>query len=361
MSPPPTISLEDVIARVRERANAYDQSGAFPAEDLADLAAAGAMRWAVPAAFGGEALDALEHHLRYERIAAASMATALVLTQRDAAVWLIDAALEAPMRSELLAQLAENAIFATVGIAQLATSRQGGPPALGARAEGDGYVLDGLVPWSTGTTKAQWVVVGAAVEDGLQMLLALPTDAPGVTIGPPMPLVALRASHTTWIRCDGVRVDRRWVLRGPVDKALAWQRKLLPLSQVLVGMGLCQGAIELILRHDAEPRRASARPFAARLARLREEVLSLSRPRRDEEAMAAAPRLRAACNELAIRATHTAVALYKGAALLADHPAQRLAREAMFLLVWSSPNPVIDATVEALSGGEAAVGPAGGG
>ena len=86
------------------------------------------------------------------------------------------------------------------------------------------------------------------------------------------------------------------------------------------------------------------------LAKLREEILTLSRPGREQEAAASAPRIRAACNNLALRATHTAVALYKGAALLADHPAQRLAREAMFLLVWSSPDAVIDATVELLSG-----------
>jgi alkylation response protein AidB-like acyl-CoA dehydrogenase len=62
-----------------------------------------------------------------------------------------------------------------------------------------------------------------------------------------------------------------------------------------------------------------------------------------------APRLRGECNELAVRVTHSAVALYKGTALLSSHPAQRLAREAMFLLVWSCPDPVIDCTVELLS------------
>ena len=62
--------------------------------------------------------------------------------------------------------------------------------------------------------------------------------------------------------------------------------------------------------------------------------------------------IRGACNELALRITHAAVALYKGTGLLADHPAQRLAREAMFLLVWSCPDPVIDCTVDLLSKGE---------
>jgi alkylation response protein AidB-like acyl-CoA dehydrogenase len=64
--------------------------------------------------------------------------------------------------------------------------------------------------------------------------------------------------------------------------------------------------------------------------------------------------LRGRINDLAVRATHAAVALYKGTALLLDHPAQRLAREAMFLLVWSCPNPVIDCTVDLLAGDRSA-------
>jgi butyryl-CoA dehydrogenase len=66
-----------------------------------------------------------------------------------------------------------------------------------------------------------------------------------------------------------------------------------------------------------------------------------------DAALAAA--LRGQANDLAVRITHAAVALHKGTALLAGHPAQRLARESMFLLVWSCPSPVIDCTVELLS------------
>jgi alkylation response protein AidB-like acyl-CoA dehydrogenase len=343
------MSLDDVLPRVLARADAYDQTGDFPAEDLAELAAAGAMRWAVPVAFDGEGLDLREHHLRYERIAAASLSTALLLTQRDAAVWLIEAAEDAPLRGELLRQLAHHEIFATVGIAQLTTSRQGGYPALRAHAEDDGYVLDGLVPWATGPAHAQIVVVGAALQDGRQVLLALPTDAEGVTISPPLRLAALQSSHTTSIRCDGVKIGRHGVLGGPAEQVLSALRKVLPLSQAYLATGLCRAALDLIARHDAEARRAPAQRFEAQLARLREEILSLSQPGREQEASSAAPRVRAACSDLAIRATHAAVTLYKGAALLASHPAQRLAREAMFLLVWSSPNPVIDRTVELLS------------
>jgi hypothetical protein len=50
-----------------------------------------------------------------------------------------------------------------------------------------------------------------------------------------------------------------------------------------------------------------------------------------------------------MRITQAAVALHKGSALVLDHPAQRLAREAMFFLVWSCPDPVVDCTVNVLA------------
>jgi hypothetical protein len=81
---------------------------------------------------------------------------------------------------------------------------------------------------------------------------------------------------------------------------------------------------------------------------LRRRVIDQCEPEHCDPA--ATPTIRGECNELALRVTHAAVALYKGTALLSDHPAQRLAREALFLLVWSCPNPVIDCTIQILRG-----------
>src|SRR5262245_4136844 len=118
------------LKRLKFRAQSHDQTGDWPAEDLADLAAAGAMQWAVPREFGGTDLQPLLLHQEYEQIAAASLATALVLTQRDSAAQMIDGAESFGHRAELLTALAKNEAFATIGIAQLTTSRQGGRPSL---------------------------------------------------------------------------------------------------------------------------------------------------------------------------------------------------------------------------------------
>src|SRR5690348_6968143 len=97
-----------MLEAIGSRADALDATGAWPAEDLVDLARAGVMRSAIPREFGGDDLSAIDIHLCYEQIAAASLSVALVLSQRDSACSLIDGSEALALRAELLAQLAKN-------------------------------------------------------------------------------------------------------------------------------------------------------------------------------------------------------------------------------------------------------------
>lgn len=343
--------FEGVLAMIRDRAAEAEREFHWPTWELQGLAAAGAMRWAVPKAFGGEDLPALELHQRYEQIARASLAVALILTQRDSAVGLIDGADGAAKRDLMLKRLANDENFVTVGIAQLTTSRQGGQPAVRAERVEGGWKLNGTIPWCTGAQIAQFIVAGAVLGDGKQLLFLLQPHAAGCESQHAMPLVALRQTLTASLDLKNVVVEDRWLLRGPVEKALVRRQKHLELGQTFLATGLCLAALDLIGEHHSDAASAAHARFSEQLESLRSEIVKLSEPGNERAAADAAPRIRGACNDLAVRITHAAVALYKGTALLETHPAQRFAREAMFLLVWSCPNPVIDCTVDLLSQG----------
>lgn len=341
-------TLESLLPALRKHANETDQAGSWPEEDVERLAGAGLLRAALPENLGGAGTSALEQHLVYEAIARGSLALALILSQHDAAVGLI-AGSEAPGRAAALEAIAGGAL-ATVGVAQITTSRQGGAPVLEAVADEAGYRVRGLVPWSTGAAKAQFVVTAAASVGGEPILFLLPTDSRGLTIDPPLPLVALRSTWTTSMHLRDVFVPHEAVLRRPGEKVLT-RPNHLPLGQAFLAMGLCRGALDLIREHSSPAASAAYERFDAQLTTIRARVLELCDPQNEAASAEETPAVRGQCNELAVRLTHAAVALYKGTALLAGHPAQRLAREAMFLLVWSCPNPVIDCTVEMLSAG----------
>jgi alkylation response protein AidB-like acyl-CoA dehydrogenase len=348
--------LIEALCVVRDKANERDQTGAWPAEELAVLAEAGVMRWSIPAEFGGRDLSALELNLGYEAIAGASLAAALVVSQRDSAALLVAGGENAELRDQLQ-QLGENQFFATIGIAQLTTSRQGTIPALlatPAGGGGDGFTLTGVIPWSTGAAHAHWIVAGAALATGEQILFILHPDQPGVTVEPPVPLVSLRSTWTTQVTCRDVHIPPTQILRGPTPPSpgvLRGGKRGLVLGQTFLAMGLCRSALDLIDAHRSTSAEKAFSRLDEQFLSLRHEILDLSQPGKEPDATAAAARLRGAINDLALRITHTAITLYKGSALLSTHPAQRLAREAMFLLVWSCPNPVIDCTVDLLSGG----------
>src|SRR5437016_5079165 len=67
-------------------------------------------------------------------------------------------------------------------------------------------------------------ITGAVLEDGRQVLLVVPADAPGVRVDPPMDLTALAGSRTASVHCDGVRVERHWLLAGPAERVLSTAR-----------------------------------------------------------------------------------------------------------------------------------------
>ena len=334
-------SLQAVLPEIAKHATERDIDAHWPAEELAQLVTIGAMKWVLE-------LSPLELHERYEQIAAASLAVALIFTQRDSAVQLVDQSPDFARREELLKRFAANELWATIGIAQLTTSRQGAEPALLATETADGFDLHGVIPWCTGADVADFIIAGAAMADGRQILFALPKGLPGVTIDPPMPLVALRSTRTTQVRLDHARLDRSLILRGPTERVLASRKKGVPFGQVFLALGLCQAAVDLIQQHTSDAGRRAYDAFEQELKTRRERVRFLSSPQGEPQAAAVAPQARADVGDLAIRVTNAAVTLYKGSALLATHPAQRLAREAMFLLVWSCPGPVIDCTLDRL-------------
>src|SRR4051812_26085483 len=75
----------DLAARAEAAATAVE----WPAQSWEAVVAAGATRWAVPAAFGGAGLEPAARLGGYEDLAAACLTTAFLLSQQDAAVRLL--------------------------------------------------------------------------------------------------------------------------------------------------------------------------------------------------------------------------------------------------------------------------------
>lgn len=336
-------SSDGVFANLVENGNAADGELAWPEVSWQAVRQAGVLGWGVPVEYGGSALSPLDLLAGYERLAGACLTTCFILSQRDAAVRRIRDSGNDVLCRELLPPLARGETFTTVGLSQLTTSRQHTKPAMVGREDGPAIILDGFMPWVTGAARADFFITGAVLEDGRQILAALPGNLPGVAVGPPLQLMALQGSMTAEVRCTSVRLDRRWLLAGPAEKVMATGRGGAGgLETSCLALGLAGAAVDYLtaegdsrqeLRKDTEQLERSRR-------RVRQEMYELAQNRASPDAAAA---LRARANSLVLRATQAALTAAKGAGFLRSHPAQRWARQALFFLVWSCPRPAAEA------------------
>jgi butyryl-CoA dehydrogenase len=348
MSDNTRLSLGEALKLLEENAGEADGVSTWPAASWDALRRCGALGWIVPPQYGGAGLDPLELLEGYQALAGACLTTCFLLSQRDSACRRLRDSGHEVLCAELLPSLASGQCFATVGLAQLTTSRQHVRPVLTARLDDDAVRLDGVMPWVTGASQADYFLTGVVLDDGRQMLLVVPRSTPGLSVGPPMELMALEGSLTAEVRCADVRVDRRGILAGPAERVLAGGRGAGGLETSGLALGLAKTAISY-LQKEAERRpewQARAATCGERWQVLQEQLCRLAREGADAHA---ASHLRARVNALVLRATQFALAAAKGSGFLRSHPAQRWARQALFFLVWSCPAPALDATLTCLA------------
>lgn len=338
-----------MFSTLADFAGAADAQLVWPAASWNVLRQAGVLGWSIPTEYGGMGLGTVELLEGQARLAAVCLTTCFILSQREAAVRRILDHGSEEIRHILLPPLAGGETFTTVGLSQLTTSRQHGKPSLTAYEASDRIRFDGVIPWVTGAAHADFILIGATLEDGRQVLAFLHRDRSGVTVGPPLELMALQGSLTAEVRCANVEVDRRWVLAGPVERVMGTGGGGPGgLETSCLALGLAAAATEYLLRESAS--RPELRPIAERTEAARQtlwkELLELAEGKREPEQAAA---LRGKANTLVLQSTQAALTASKGTGFLRNHPAQRWARQAMFFLVWSCPRPAAEATLAYLT------------
>lgn len=357
MSEAPLVTLPDepalarLCARLATLGDELDRTEDWPREQLRLCGEAGVFRWLMPRHWGGFEWSELDITRGYLRLGAACLTTTFIITQRTGACLRIAGSENQPLKERLLGDLVSGETFATVGISHLTTSRRHlARPALAAKETSDGFVLDGYSPWVTGAQHAAVIVTGAVLEDGRQILVALPTDAPGVTIPPPPRLVGITASHTGQVQLAGVRLGREWLLAGPAEDVMkiGVGANTGGLQTSTLAIALATAALDF-LDGEAEKRPDLAAP-AAELQRERGQLETTLLAMASGEQVCTNDQLRAGANSIALRASQAALAAAKGSGYIVGHPAGRWCREALFFLVWSCPQGVMAANLCELAG-----------
>lgn len=299
---------------------AVDAADRVPAAQLDLLAAEGFYGVAAPPEIGGCGTDfALAAYL-LEELASGCLSTAFVWLQHHGPV--IAAATAAPsIRETWLAPLAKGQKRAGIALAGL---RNRAAP-MRVRAVAGGFLLDGEAPWVTGWDMIDVLYTAARDEhDDVHFLYVDAVAAPTLAVTP-LELVSVQASRTVNVRFDAhfVPADRLADVR-PYAKWSSSDASGSALNGFLA-LGVANRCCRLI-----GPSALDADLATARVGLLAADPQTT-------------PAARAAASALALRAT-AALAVHTGArAVLRGEHAQRLLREAAFLLVFGNRPAIRDA------------------
>ncbi|MGH3150935.1 MAG: acyl-CoA dehydrogenase family protein, partial [Streptosporangiaceae bacterium] len=298
----------------------------LPAAQLDALAVAGLYGAPAPAEAGGLGLDLRQLSAVAEELASGSLAVTFVWIQHFRLLMTLAAGgAPAALRDRWLASACRGTTRGGIAL----TGLMPGPPALRAEPAAGGWRLDGAAPWVTGWGLIDLLLVVARGPGDTAVTLIMDAAAqPGLTVTRQR-LAAVDASVTVRLGFDGVQIPQaRLAGQEPFDPAASSQPAALRVNGSLA-LGVVRRCCRLL----------GPGPLDEELTACRERLDAALDA--DAASMALA---RAQASELAVRAT-AALAVRDGSgSIMTGSQAQRLAREAVFLLVFGS-RPAIKAAL----------------
>ncbi len=305
-----------------------DSLDVLPVSQLDALAAEGLYGAPVSRAAGGLGLDLRTSCAVTEELASGCLTTTFVWMQNRGVVMTLAAdGTPAALRDRWLAPVCQGKLRGGIALGGLLP----GPPRLRATPAGGagGWRLDGEAPWVTGWGLVDLLlVVARAPGDSLVTLILDAAPQPGLTIER-QHLAAVNASVTVRLGFSGVLAPAERVTgQVPFNPAESIRPDRLRINGSMA-LGVARRCCRLL----------GPGPLDEEVTACREQLDSALEA--DPEAMAQA---RAAASELAVRAAAALSASDGSKSVMIGQHAQRLVREAQFLLVFGS-RPAIKAAL----------------
>ncbi|WP_328504406.1 acyl-CoA/acyl-ACP dehydrogenase [Streptomyces sp. NBC_00457] len=331
----------EVLAPEAER---VDREG-MPVSHIEAVKRSGLLGVSAPEQYGGSAAPAAVAREIAEILAGACCSTWFVQTQHYTPVKLL-ADSRLPVRERLLSPLATGELLAGIAYAHVRAFPR---IPVRATAEHGGWRFDGTVPWYTGWGLND-VMLLAGVTDTGEVVFAF-TEAreqPGLCPSDPMRLAALTAARTVSLRLTGLWLpDEAVVLRTPHEKFAQIDLPRAANTNPAV-FGITDAALALLDADTEAKETASA--LRARLDEVRAQAYALADHPVPHEHIEERLALKTRAYDLMRAATTAAIVAGGGRAMDLRSPAQRLAREGMFLLVQGQTAGVRRAHLDRLSG-----------
>ncbi len=331
-----TRELAPLAARV-------DQEGLYPEAFLRAFGAAGGFGAAIPREFGGLGLGLGAQIAITTAVGAECGSTAFIVWCQSVSAWYLLHTPNAATRDRYLAAVARGELLSGSGMSNAVKHLAGIEKIhLRARHDGDGYRIDGVLPWVSNLGEDHLLIAAAEVVGEGYIMFAIPCNADGLALNPCPEFSGMEGTRTLNPRFHDAHVGSDGVLAHPAqfDAYLARIKPGFVLGQAGMGLGVAQGCVASVRKFNVGHSVTNgyldeqAAPLQAALDALTTRTAALAvRVEGGEPALLEVLRARAQASEFALRAANAAV-LHAGArGYLVRSPVQRRLREAVFVSI----------------------------
>ena len=339
------------VEEIRPTARECDRDQRFPENAWDTLAEIDVTGLTVPEAYGGLDVDRLTYAVVNEAVAYGSLAVATALSVHCLATSCLAEFGDESLREGWLPDMVDGR---PVGAFALSEPEAGSNPRqMGtvARREGDEYVIDGEKAWITNGQRSGVVIVFARTDDDPDSVtqFLVPKDSDGLTVGTKEAKLGLRASDTTTLTFDGVRIPTAFRLTEE-GRGLAAALSILTGGRIGIAaqaIGLSQAALDESIDYvgereqfggsigDIQSVRHSIAEMYTTVRAGRELTHAAARAMdRGEGARATASAAKYFATEGAVDVTEQAVQLHGGYGYTTEFDVERLYRDAKVTTIY---------------------------
>jgi len=264
-----TAALGDLLGPRAEDFRQWDVAGEMPAEFIDELKSFGLFGLIIPEAHGGMALGnmaysrTLQEVGRYDASVAVTVGAHSSIGMRGLLLFGSE-----EQKSRYMPRLASGELIAAYCLTEPGAGSDAAAIKTTAVRQGNHWVLNGNKLWITNGGIASFFTVfartGAEAGQGKMSAFIVTRDMPGVSIGPHEDKMGLRASSTTTVQFDDVRVPAENLLGEP-GKGFKVAMQILNSGRTGLGGGSVGGMkrlIELATR-QANERKTFGQPIAS--------------------------------------------------------------------------------------------------
>jgi butyryl-CoA dehydrogenase len=245
--------------RLAPRAAHYDREAANPLESWRDLHAENLIAAVVPAAHGGLGLDMPTYVEVIRALARGCASTAMTLHMHSTVMRFIEALGDEAQRRRYFAEVvAHGRMFGSWGSEPAVSLSRTFLVETTVRADGDGFVVDGVKHFCTMALGASFYMVWCALDGeadmGKALCLALvPADAAGLATDGKWDTLGMRGTYSPSVTLTGVRIPGDALLGRPGAATQVGIVESFGLGYAAVYVGLAEAALEFAL-DDAKQR-----------------------------------------------------------------------------------------------------------